>query len=195
MKFFLSLVVAPLIALAAALPAIAADVDAPMILVAKRQLQDKLYGASILVARPIGADQHIGFILNRPTRVTLSDLFPAHAPSKRVVDPVFLGGPISSESIFALVQTTKNPGGRSVKLFDNVFAVIDGKLVDDVIENDPTHARFVAGLVAWRTGELTEEIRRGAWHVLSADARLVLRKPEGLWEELVRRAELRANGI
>ena len=191
MKYFLALVVA----LAAAAPVAAADIDAPMLLVAKRQLRDRIYGASILVARPIGQDQHIGFIVNRPTRVTLADLFPTHAPSKRVADPVFLGGPISSESIFALVQTTKNPGGRSVRLLDNLFAVIDGKLVDDVIENDPTHARFVAGLVAWRAGELTEEIRRGAWHVLAADSRLVLRKPEGLWEELVRRAELRANGI
>jgi putative transcriptional regulator len=64
-----------------------------------------------------------------------------------------------------------------------------------VIENEPTHARFVAGLVAWRSGELQEEIKRGAWYVLAADAALVLRKPEGLWEELVRRAELQANGI
>jgi hypothetical protein len=31
--------------------------------------------------------------------------------------------------------------------------------------------------------------------VLAADPGLVLRKPDGLWEELVRRAELRANGI
>lgn len=190
MKLFLFLAV-----LLPALPASAAEIDSPMILVAKRQLQDRIYGASILVARPIGQNQHIGFIVNRPTRVKLGDLFPSHAPSKRVPDPVFLGGPISSESIFALVQTDKNPGGRSVKLLDNLFAVIDGKLVDDVIEKDPAHARFVAGLVAWRTGELVEEIRRGAWFVLAADSRLVLRKPDGLWEELVRRAELRANGI
>jgi putative transcriptional regulator len=190
MKLFLFLV-----ALLVALPVFAADVDAPVVLVAKRQLQDRLYGSTILVARPIGRNQHIGFIVNRPTRVKLGDLFPSHAPSKRVPDPVFLGGPISSESIFALVQTDKNPGGRSVKLLDNLFAVIDGKLIDDVIEKDPAHARFVAGLVAWRSGELVEEIRRGAWFVLAADSRLVLRKPDGLWEELVRRAELRANGI
>jgi putative transcriptional regulator len=191
MKSFLPLIAAFFVVL----PAAANDVTAPVVLVAKRQLQDKIYGASILVARPIGQDQHIGFIVNRPTRVTLGDLFPQHAPSKKVPGPVFLGGPISSESIFALVQTTKNPGGRSVKLLDNLFAVIDGKLVDDVIEKDPSHARFVAGLVAWRSGELLEEIKRGAWHVLAADSGLVLRKPEGLWEELVRRAELRANQI
>jgi putative transcriptional regulator len=191
MKSFLGLVAA----LFVSLPAAATDINAPVVLVAKRQLQDRLYGSTILVARPIGQDQHIGFIVNRPTKVTLGQLFPQHAPSRKVPDPVFLGGPISSESIFALVQTSKNPGGRSVKLSENLFAVIDGKLVDEVIENDPTHARFVAGLVAWRSGELQEEIKRGAWYVLAADSALVLRKPEGLWEELVRRAELHANGI
>ena len=191
MKSFLGL----LAALFVTFPAAAADLGAPVILVAKRQLQDRLYGASIIVARPIGQDQHIGFILNRPTQMTLGQLFPQHAPSRKVPDPVFLGGPISSESIFALVQTSKNPGGRSVKLLDNLFAVIDGKLVDDVIERDPAHARFVAGLVAWRAGELSEEVKRGAWYVLDADPAVVLRKPDGLWEELVRSAELQANGI
>jgi putative transcriptional regulator len=191
MKSFLGLIAA----LFVTLPAAAADLDAPVILVAKRQLTDRLYGATILVARPIGQDQHIGFIVNRPTKVTLGQLFPQHAPSQKVPDPVFLGGPINSESIFALVQTKKNPGGRSVKLLDNLFAVIDGKLVDDVIEKAPSQARFVAGLVAWRTGELEEEIKRGAWFVLAADSGLVLRNPDGLWEELVRNAELRANGI
>ena len=191
MKSFLGLMAA----LFVTLPATAADITAPVVLVAKRQLTDRFYGATILVARPIGQDQHIGFIVNRPTKVTLGQLFPQHAPSQKVPDPVFVGGPINTESIFALVQTKKNPGGRSVKLLDNLFAVIDGKLVDDVIEKNPSHARFVAGLVAWRTGELDEEIKRGAWFVLNADSGLVLRNPEGLWEELVRSAELRANGI
>jgi putative transcriptional regulator len=191
MKSFLGLIAA----LFVTVPAAATDLTAPVVLVAKRQLTDRLYGATILVARPIGQDQHIGFIVNRPTKVTLGELFPQHTPSRKVPDPVFLGGPINSESIFALVQTSKNPGGRSVKLLDNLFAVIDGKLVDDVIEKDPSRARFVAGLVAWRSGELYEEVKRGAWYVLAADSGLVLRKPEGLWEELVRNAELRANGI
>jgi putative transcriptional regulator len=191
MKSFLALIAALLVSL----PATASDIDTSVILVAKRQLHDRLYGATILVARPIGQGQHIGFIVNRPSKVTLGQLFPQHAPSRKVVDPVFVGGPINTESIFALVQTSKNPGGRSVKLLDNLFAVIDGKLVDDVIEKGASQARFVAGLVAWRTGELDDEVKRGAWHVLAADSAVVLRKPEGLWEELVRRAELRANGI
>lgn len=190
-----AILVAAAIALCAALPAAAADIAEPVILVAKRQLTDKLYGATILVARPIGNDQHIGFIVNRPTKVTLGQLFPNHPPSRKVPEPVYVGGPINPESIFALVQTSKHPGGRSVPLMPGMFAVFDGKIVDDVIEHEAAKARFVAGLVGWRTGELRDEVKRGAWFVLDADPALVLRKPEGLWEELVRRAELRANGI
>lgn len=178
-----------------AAPAAAADLSEGVILVAKRQLRDKMYGSTILVARPIGNDQHIGFIVNRPTKVTLGQLFPRHAPSQKVPDPVFVGGPISAESIFALVETRKHPGGRSVQLMPGMFAVFDGKIVDDVIEHEAGRARFVAGLVGWRAGELRDEVQRGAWFVLDADPKLVLRKPDGLWEELVRRAEQRANSI
>ena len=184
------------LALLVAHPVAAADYsDESVILVAKRQLRDKLYGATILVARPIGNDQHIGFIVNRPSKVTLGQLFPKHAPSQKVPDPVYVGGPLGAESIFALVQTRKHPGGRSVELMPGMYAVIDGKLVDDVIERESEKARFVAGLVGWRAGELRDEVRRGAWFVLDADPKLVLRKPEGLWEELVRHAEQRANSI
>jgi putative transcriptional regulator len=182
-------------ALSWAFPAAAADISDSVILVAKRQLRDKMYGATILVARAIGNDQHIGFIVNRPTKITLGQLFPQHGPSQKVPDPVYLGGPINPESIFALVRTEKSPGGRSVPVMPGMFAVFDGKVVDDVIEHEANRARFVAGLVGWRSGELREEIRRGAWFVLEPDPALVLRKPEGLWEELVRSAELRANGI
>ena len=177
------------------LPAAAADIDEPVILVAKRQLQDRFYGHTILVARPIGNDQHIGFIVNRPTKITLGQLFPQHGPSQKVPDPVYVGGPINAESIFALVQSKKNPGGRSVKLVDDLFAVVDGNIVDNVIENDYNRARFVAGLVAWRAGELQDEIKRGAWFVLDADPAVVMSKPDGLWEEMVKNAEIRANGI
>src|SRR4051812_48739413 len=144
MKSFLGL----LAALFVTFPAAAADLSEPVILVAKRQLQDRLYGATILLARPIGRDQHIGFIVNRPTQMTLGQLFPQHPPSRKVPDPVFLGGPISSESIFALVQTSKNPGGRSVKVLGNLFARGDGQLGDHVVRKDPPPARLVAGLVA-----------------------------------------------
>lgn len=157
----------------------AADLDQPLILVAKPELQDKLYSSTVLVVTPIGGGQHAGFIVNRPTGATLG---------KKVNDPIYLGGPINSDVIFALVQRPDNPGGNSFQMMPGLYAAADGEVVDRLIETGPAGARFVAGLVAWREGELKDEIKQGAWYVLEPDAAVLMRKTDGLWEELMRRA-------
>jgi putative transcriptional regulator len=174
-------------------PAAATDT---FILVAKRQLQDQLYASTILVARPVGNERHVGFIVNKPTKTTLGKLFPNHPPSQKVTEPVYLGGPLSSEVIFALVQRRESPGGRSVKIAPDLFLAMDSEVVDRIIETEPAQARFLAGLVMWRPGELDDEIKRGLWYLLDERADTILRKPsQGLWEELVGRSERKANTI
>jgi mono/diheme cytochrome c family protein len=55
---------------------------------------------------------------------------------------------------------------------------------------------ILAGMVLWRPGELTEEVRRGLWYLVDPKADLVLRKQtDNLWEELVARSERKANAI
>jgi putative transcriptional regulator len=167
----------------------AQDLSKPLILVAKPELRDTLYGSSVLVVTPVGDDRHVGFIINRPTEITLGKLFPEHAASQKVIDPVYLGGPYQSQAIFALVQRPDNLSSNSLELLPGLFAAFDAASVDRIIESDPGHAKFVAGFVAWRRGELRSELTRGAWYALEPDAALVMRKPEGLWEELVKRSQ------
>jgi putative transcriptional regulator len=169
--------------------AAAADLSKPVILVAKPELRDELYGSSILVVTPLGDDQHVGFIVNRPTGVTLGRLFPEHAASQKVIDPVYLGGPYESQAIFALVQRSNSLGAKSFEVLPGLFAAFDAAVVDRIIESESEHARFVAGIVAWQSGELRSEVEHGAWYVLEPDAALAMRKPDGLWEELVSRSQ------
>jgi putative transcriptional regulator len=185
-----------ILAIAWSAPARPADLAESIILVAKRQLQDKLYGSTILIARPIGGERHVGFIVNKPTQMTLGKLFPTHEPSRRVSEPVFLGGPVSPEVIFALVQGRESPGGRSIRILDDLYLAIDSDVVDRVIEKQAAHARFFAGMVLWRPGELNDEVKRGLWYVQDPRAELVLRRStDTLWEELVGRSERKANAI
>jgi putative transcriptional regulator len=173
----------------------AEDVSEPIILVAKPELRDKLYGSSILVVTPLGGDQHVGFIVNRPTSTSLATVFPEHGPSQKVVDPVYLGGPVGSQLIFAMVRRPDSPGANSLPVMPGLFVAFDAAVVDRIIESESDHARFMAGLVAWQPGELRAEIEAGAWYVLAPDPALVMQKPEGLWEELVRRSQRAANTI
>jgi putative transcriptional regulator len=163
--------------------------------VAKPELRDQLFGATVLVVAPIGGDQHVGFIVNRPTKTTLGDLFPEHGPSQKVVDPVYLGGPLNSGLIFALVQRLTNPGGNSFQIMPGLYAAFEAEVIDRIIETEPERARFVAGLVAWQSGELHSEIELGAWHVVDPEPSEVMRRSDGLWEELVNRTKRVRNTI
>lgn len=191
----ISLLTAMILALCAPLAG-ATDLTQSVLLVAKRNLRDRLYGASILVAKPIGDERHVGFIMNKPTNMTLGKLFPKHGPSQKVVDPVYLGGPTGPEVIFAIVKDAKSPGGRSMQLTNGVYLAYDSAVVDRIIEQEPQQARFFAGMVLWAPGELDEEVRRGLWYVLDPKPDLFLRKStDNLWEELVSRCERKANTI
>ena len=189
------LLAALVLALAAPL-ASATDLTQTVLLVAKRNLKDRLYGSSIIVARPIGEDRHVGFIVNKPTTLTLGKLFPKHPPSQKVIDPVYLGGPTGAEVIFALVKRSDSPGGRSLQLAPGLYVAFDSNVVDRIIETQPQQARFLAGMVLWAPNELDDEIRRGLWFTLEPQPELFLRKStDGLWEDLVIRSERKENAI
>lgn len=172
----------------------AADLSRPLVLAATEALRHPLYAGTVIVAAPLGVSRHVGFILNRPTELTLAKLFPRHAPSREVTDPVFFGGPVGTNAIFALVGRDDSPGAEALEIAPGLFAVFDAATVDEVIEANPDEARFLAGLVLWQPGELAREIEAGAWHMLDCERALVMRDPAGLWEDLVRRSR-RAAGL
>ena len=171
------------------------ELSQPVVLVATPELRDPIYGRTVLVVKPFGRDQHLGFIVNRPTNLTLGKMFPDHGPSQKVVDPVFLGGPIDATALFALVERPDNPGGNSIEIMPGLYAAHDASVVDNIIEANPANARYVAGLVIWRPGELRRELDMGAWQTMAADPHVALRDPKGLWEDLVQRSDRARNLI
>lgn len=167
-----------------------------VMLVATPQLQDPLYGGTILIAKSVQGGGHVGFILNRPTQFALSDAFPEHGDSKLVRDPLYLGGPNELNTVFALVTTRASPGKGSMQFGPDLYLVITAETVDRLIETAADHTRFFVGAVLWQPGELDDELRRGAWYVIEPQPELVLpKKTEGLWQELVRRAQFRERAI
>ena len=166
----------------------AAELPNSLILVATPELSDPVYGKAVLVVKGFGSQQHLGFIVNRPTRMTLGRMFPDHPPSQEIKDPVFLGGPADVQALFALVRSDRCPGTKCLEMMPGLFAALDAGTVDKIIEANAAAARFVMGLVVWRPGELQREIDLGAWYVVNSDSELALRDPKGLWEELVLRS-------
>ena len=172
------------------------DTGEPLLLVAQPDLQSEIFGSSILFVKPLPDGGHIGFILNRATNARMGDLFPDDEASKKVADPLNLGGPDSYNRIFALVGKSDKDMKDALPMMPGLFLVADAGDIDHIIASDPEHARFFLGIVTWEPGQLDSELDRGLWYVDKADAKLVLeKKTDGLWEELVRRSEAKAHTI
>ena len=137
----------------------AASIDEPVLLVAQRKLQSPIYSSTVLLVKPIANGAHIGFIVNKPTRMKLGELFPEHEPSRKVADPLFLGGPADLNTVFALVERHGAAGDGALQITPDLFLAAEVKAVDHVIEAEADHARFFVGLVVWRPAASP---RRGA---------------------------------
>jgi putative transcriptional regulator len=162
----------------------AEDLGKPLLLVAAPGMQGA-YSRTVVLAVP-AADRHFGFILNRSSGTPLAKVFPEHAPSAKVVDPIYIGGPEQAHGLFAVRRG--NPGEPSVRLFGDVFATGNARLVDSIIETTPNEARYFAGFVGWQPGELAAEIEAGYWVIGDADETQVLRHDtDAQWQELFER--------
>src|SRR4030088_1476179 len=139
-----------------------ADADAPvepMLLVAKRSFEDPVYGSTIVLARPVDGAGHVGFIANKPTKMSLAELFPNHEASKKVADPLFLGGTVDMNLVFALVETRGSRKDGAIRIAPDLFLAYETKAVDRIIESESDHARFFLGMVVWRPRQLYEELQ------------------------------------
>src|SRR5882724_4348212 len=106
-----------------------------LLLVANPGFRDLEYRETVLIAAPAPNGSHVGVILNRPTRRSLGSLFPEHEPSKKVVDPVYYGGPFSRGALVALVRGDHSPGAGSVLLMKNLYLAFRANTIDHVIES------------------------------------------------------------
>jgi putative transcriptional regulator len=167
------------------------------LLIAHPAFRDLEYRQTVLLAAPAPNGGHVGVIINRPTRRSLGSLFPEHEPSRKVVEPVFYGGPFSRGALVALVKSDHTPGPGTVLLMKNLYLAFRANTIDQVIEATPNDARYFVGYVGWRPGELKGEVDRGLWSVLNADVDTVFRKDtEGLWEELLQQTKrIRADAL
>ena len=85
-RYCMALVGSVVLAVSALSGAQAADVHEPVLLVAKPELGE-FYRSTVLFVRPMGSGRHVGFIINRPTPMTLGKLFRARQKFERAIEP------------------------------------------------------------------------------------------------------------
>ena len=126
---------------AAACTASANDLSRPITLVATPRLENSEFSETVLFAAPLPNGMHIGFIVNRPSNLALATAFPEHVPSRKVVDPLYVGGPVLPGRVFAVVRTPPKDAGNVLQLMPGLVLAMDGNTIDRIIETTPNEAR------------------------------------------------------
>ena len=156
-----------------------------VILVANPGFKDPLWRRTVLLAAPLSNGGHVGLILNRPTDLTLAQLFPEHELSQRVTDRVYVGGPFFSDVLVALVRSEAPPRSGTVPMARDLALVVDESAIDSTIERLGANARYFVGMVVWRPGELDREITSRLWSICRPTTETVFRADvRQLWKEL-----------
>lgn len=158
-----------------------------LFLIARPGLPDPNFRESVVLVIHSEGTETTGVIINRPMNRSLADLLPGER-FEPFTDPIFFGGPVIPQGLFALFQSDKY-SGPAVPMLPGVFLAVRPDSVDALLSKPPTKIRFFSGYSGWAPGQLQGELDRGDWLVVDADAKtLFLRDTSRLWEDMVRRA-------
>ncbi len=164
-------------------------------LVATRQLTDSVFSETVILLIEYGKDGAIGLIINRPTKVPISKLFPEVKELKKRSDRAYIGGPVEMYKVFLLLDSSENPPGRSLRIFDGVYISPDMRTLRKMALESKSKFRIYAGYSGWASGQLETEISRGDWYILAADEKTIFDMPaQEIWPSLIDRAGIEAMG-
>lgn len=167
-------------------------------LVSETELTDPNFTESIVFLSEHNRQGAFGFIINHKSEATLGELVPEFEDTDVVDMPVYVGGPVQQQFLFALHSGL--PDGRTsdgaIEPVKGVFFEPDFGIVGDFLKNhypnipqaDRPSFVLCAGYAGWAPGQLENELKRGSWIVLPATAGIIFSvNPQEEWRNALRR--------
>ena len=174
----------------------AKDLGAGKLLVASRGLGDPNFAQTVVLLVHYDSEGVVGLILNRRTDVALSRVLAELKAAKHRSDPVYLGGPVETPTVFALLQSPVKLEGAQ-HIFDAVYLISTKPLFEQTISAGPDPGVFhvYLGYAGWTNDQLRKEVELGAWFIFRADANTVFNSdPDSLWSQMIQKTELKVAG-
>jgi putative transcriptional regulator len=164
------------------------------LLVANPRLVDPNFDRSVVLVLAHAEDGAIGVVLNRPSDTDLDEPLPRWSVLATPPSVVFVGGPVSHDSVICLARVTApaqlesrvGPDGWHHVNAD--LGTLDLDLDPDLLGGTIGSLRVFAGYAGWSAGQLEEELVAGGWWALEArSADAFSADPGHLWGDVLRR--------
>lgn len=167
------------------------DLAVGKLLVSSRGLGDPAFAQSVVLL--INYDQHgaVGLMINRRTQEPISHILKDVDTAKRGSDPIYIGGPVELDAVFALLKSQKKPD-EATSVVGGVYLVsakspLEKALAAGSGEGD---VRVYLGYCGWDGGQLENEVRLGGWWIFDASTGVVFDPhPDTVWSRLITRTE------
>jgi putative transcriptional regulator len=157
-----------------------------MILVAMPALLDPNFRQTVVLLCEHGSGGAMGLVLNRPTTVPLSKIYPEAGRLYGWVDPVYVGGPVQTHALMILYQGEPAPTAHPV--LEDSHLTGDLQLLEtlDRFLGPERRIRFYQGYAGWAPGQLEMELSAGGWKLVPGDSKIVFQPdPLRIWPKMI----------
>jgi putative transcriptional regulator len=141
-----------------------------ILLVARGELNDPYFADSVVLVMNNLGPAPVGIVVNRPTEIPVSHLFPDLKRLAQVHDKVYFGGPVEIGSVWFLFRASKAPE-HAVQAFSGIYLSANRDLLLQLLgrEKPMDGLRIFIGHSGWAPGQLEAEIARGDWTLAPAE--------------------------
>jgi len=158
-----------------------------LFLIARPGMPDPNFRETVVLVTQEESAEATGVVINRPSNRSLAEVLPGER-FKPFKEPIFFGGPVAPQGLFAVFQADRF-SGEAVRMLPGLYLAVVPDSIDALLNNPPPKIRFFSGFSGWAPGQLQAERDRGDWLVVDADAETVFQKDTSrLWQDMVSRA-------
>jgi putative transcriptional regulator len=163
------------------------DKLAPGFLLAPPPLSDPNFDRSLVLLAVHESGGSMGFIVNRPSEITLHQLLKELEITPRIDDrAVLIGGPVSGFSGFVLYEhDVGRPLGPGIEVSSSISISPSREILEAGARGDlPGRFDLLLGYAGWAPLQLEGELERGAWLHAPFDPELLFEVPmKDRWQE------------
>jgi putative transcriptional regulator len=167
------------------------DLAVGKVLVAARDLPDPVFAKSVILLVHYDKTGGLGLMVNHRTRLPISQALSQLKDAAGHSDPVFAGGPVEMNTVFALLRAPAKPDG-AVTVLEHTYFISTKTTLAKALQksSNSSDLRIYLGYCGWAPQQLETEVSEGRWYIFDGSEALAFdAKPETLWTRLIAKTE------